>query len=209
MNKQALAFVSMVALSTIPTFAHAASFAGIVEDISGVSDSKLTPSSEIKSGSQIALGTSGTLTFVHYNACTEVSVTGGTVTVTATDYNVVGGTLTENKVACPELVPVVSTTSVAGGLVMRGVGETNSLGVSPKVMLSGKSATLVNHVAFVASDKQTVQGEVVNGRVALGAGVSLKPGKYDMQLTGAEKSLTIPVEVGADAYSPLLIIAVN
>ncbi len=209
MNKQALAFVSMVALSAIPTVSMAAGTAAIVEDISGVPDTKLAAASEITSGAQIALGTTGSLTFVHYLSCNEVSITGGTATITATDYSVVGGKLTENKVACPERVPVMSTTSVAGGLVMRGVGETNSLGVLPKVMLSGKSATAVNHVAFVAADKQTVQGDVTNGRVALASGVALKPGKYNMVLTGADKSLTIPVEVGADAYSPLLIIAVN
>jgi len=210
MNKQALAFVSMVALSALPTLANAASVVGIVEDISGVSGTKLAAASEITSGTQIALGTSGSLTFVHYLSCNEVSVTGGTATITATDYNVVGGTLTETKLACPERVPVQSSTSVAGGLVMRGP-VTNPVGTSPKVMLSGSGANLLSQAVFISTDDNTkFQGEVLNGRVTVAKGVVLKPGTYNILLTGPDnKKLTIPVEVGADAFSPLLVISVN
>lgn len=204
MNKASLALLSVLALSAAPIAAHAEAGAGMITNVTGAS---VAPYSEIASGSTIALGQTGSVTFVHYQTCREVTVTGGNVTVNANDYQSTGK-VTEVQQPCPERVRIASKTAVSGGLVMRGVSKVTELGATPSLAVAGKGAASVSTIQFVADDKSIVTGTVANGKVSLPT--ELKVGsRYEMQLIGAGKTqLAMPVQIVAN-NSPLVVLTVD
>lgn len=212
MNKTSFAFLSALALSAAPFAAHAAGplDAGMVTSIAGAS-TNVAPYSEIAPGTQIALGETGSVTFIHYQTCREVTVTGGSVTVNGNDYQVAGGKVSEAQQACPERVHIASATAVTGGLVIRGTSKVTEIGSHPSVAVAGKRAGAVSSINFVGEDKSVVTGSVSHGRVTLPAGTELKAGgRYDMVLVGQGKTqLEMPVQVVASNVSPLVVLTVE
>lgn len=209
MNKHVVALASLVALSIAPAIAHAESKAAMLEDVSGVSDASISPYSEVSAGTTITLGTAGKVTFVHYALCREVTVTGGTAVISQADYKVTGGTATETKQACPERVQVASTTSVAGGLVLRGTVKATKISSTPKIVFNGVGAGSVTKVVFTADDDSTVEGKVQDHHLILAPGALKSGSTYEMQAFSAdnEAKLKVPVEVVDKA--PLKVFAVN
>jgi hypothetical protein len=205
MNKASLAILSVLALSAAPFAAYAESGAGMVTKASGAN---VAPYSEIVSGSTIALGQTGSVTFVHYDTCREVTVTGGNVTVNETDYQATGS-VSETQQACPERVRIASKTASSGGLVIRGMSKVTELGSYPSLALTGKRASAVSGIRFVAEDKSVVAGAVSKGKVTIPAELKVG-GHYDMQLIGQGKTqLEMPVQIVAGAASPLVVLTVD
>lgn len=209
MNKASLTILSVLALSVAPLAAHADAGAGMVTNVTGAAANNVAAYSEIPSGTSIALGT-GSVTFMHYSSCKEVTVTGGSVTVNSADYQATGGKVEESQQACPERVRIASTTAITGGLVMRGMTKVTEIGATPSVAVTGKRAASVSTIQFIAADKSVVSGTVSNGRVTLASGSSLKAGdRYDMVLVGQGKTqLEMPVQVVASS-SPLVVLTVD
>jgi hypothetical protein len=204
MNKASLTILSVLALSAAPFAAHAEAGAGMITNVTGAN---VAPYSEIASGSTIALGSTGSVTFVHYETCREVTVTGGDVTVNANDYKA-SGKVSEVQQPCPERVRIASKTAVSGGLVMRGVSKVTELGSSPALAVAGKGAASITTIQFVAEDKSIVTGTVSKGKVTLPTQLTVGS-RYNMQLIGAGKTqLEMPVQIVASA-SPLVVLTVD
>jgi hypothetical protein len=196
MNKHIVALASLVALSVAPTIALADQKAAMLEDVSGVSDASIAPYSEVNAGTTITLGSAGKVTFVHYATCKEVTVTGGTAVITQADYKVTGGKVSEVAQSCPERVQVASTTSVAGGLVLRGTFKPTKIQAS-QIVFNGANAGTLTKVVFTGEDNSTVEAKVQNRHVIVAPG-SLKSGVvYDMAAMNAaeETKLSRPVLV--------------
>lgn len=209
MNKHVVALASLVALSIAPAIAHAEQKAAMLEDVSGVSDASISPYSEVNAGTTIALGSAGKVTFVHYATCREVTVTGGTAVISQADYKVTGGTVGETKQACPERVQTASTTSVAGGLVLRGTVKATKIAAAPKIVFNGAGAGSVTKVVFTGDDNSVVEGKVSDNHLILAPG-ALKTGTvYEMRVTDASDAtkLSVPVEVVDRA--PLKVFGIN
>lgn len=210
MNKNQLALLSMVAFAAAPSLAMAEGSVGIVEDVAGASN--IAPYSEISSGTTVALGGEGSIKFVHYSTCREVSVKGGSVTINAQDYKVTGGTATETPQACPQQVHIASNTAVSGGLVMRGKVTVTEVGAHPSIVVSGKRSNVVSSVLFVDDANQAIEVPVKDNRAVFPAGSqALKQDtNYKLQLKGSGKTqLEMPVHVVADASAALLVLHVD
>lgn len=203
-----------IALAFVPALAHASTGVALIEDIGGTTEPALSGYSEVLKGSSVTLAADATVKFMHYGSCTEVTVQGGKITFNRNDYAVDGGQiLAKDKQACPERVAVASTTSVAGGLVMRGVLELTSVGAHPSLVMVGQKAANISDVAFV-SDKgeASFQLPVFDRRFTWSAGMpELTPGaNYKMILSAdGKKQLEMPIRVVADRSASVVVVHVD
>jgi hypothetical protein len=98
--------------------------AGVVMGLSGSASPPLAAMSEIPAGAPIKLAPDAELTLLHYQRCKLVTVVGGTLTVTRSEYNTDGKILAEKDGPCPRVHQLAGgAPATAGGLVMRGVGS--------------------------------------------------------------------------------------
>jgi hypothetical protein len=203
-----------LAIASIPAIAHAGPAVALIEDIGGTSEPALSGYSEVTKGSSVNLAAGTTVKFMHYGSCTEVTVTGGKITFNRNDYAIDGGKIiAEDKQACPELVKVESTTSVAGGLVMRGVLDLTNVSAQPSLVMVGKNAAKISSVAFV-DDKGEFAFElpVSDRRFSWSAGVpELSPGgNYKMILSAdGKKQLEMPIRVVAASNASVVVVHVD
>jgi hypothetical protein len=213
MNRNHLAFLSMVVLAGAPSFALAESTVAMMEDVVGASQAGVAPYTEVAAGTSIALGSEGSIKFVHYQTCREVAVKGGNVTINAADYKVTGGTATETTQPCPQQVRIASNTAVSGGLVMRGGNPiVTPIASHPSLIVAGKNASLVTSVLFVDDAGQATEVPVKDNRAALPADkLALKQdGNYKLLLKGNGKTqLELPIRVVADQAAALTVLHVD
>jgi hypothetical protein len=203
-----------VALAFLPALAYASPGVALIEDIGGTTEPALSGYTEVFKGSSVTLAADATVKFMHYGSCTEVTVKGGKVTFNRNDYAVEGGQiLAKDKQACPERVATASTTSVAGGLVMRGVLELTNVGAHPSLVMVGQKAANISDVAFL-NDKgeASFQLPVFDRRFAWTAGMpELTPGaNYKMILSSdGKKQLEMPIRVVADSSASVVVVHVD
>src|SRR5215212_10308790 len=114
----------LLGMSTALAFANEPP-AGLVMAVSGSTTPPLSAMSEIPSGAPVRLSPDAELTILDYARCKMVTVSGGTVTVTRFDFVADGKIVAEVDAPCPRIhqLSAGAAGSVAGGLVMRGVGS--------------------------------------------------------------------------------------
>jgi len=104
---------AMLAVLVLRTAAAADSTAALVLDIQGHSVPHLEPYHEIVNLPTIQLAKKTRLTFLHYDTCRMVTVTGGTVTFGLNTYAVATGQIAqESQVDCPQRIRVVGVNDV-------------------------------------------------------------------------------------------------
>ena len=121
----------LVGLVAAPAFADEVP-AGMVMTLSGSTSPPLAAMSEIPSASPLQLAAGTELTFLHYAKCKLITVTGGTLTLTRTDFAADGKIVAEKDGPCPRVHQLGANTpgTTSGGLVMRGsmpIGDVEKL----------------------------------------------------------------------------------
>src|SRR5438067_802982 len=91
-----------VGLVLAPAFADEVP-AGLVMSLSGSTSPPLAAMSEIPSASPLQLAAGTELTFLHYAKCKLITVAGGTLTVTRTEFVADGKILAERDGPCPRV----------------------------------------------------------------------------------------------------------
>jgi hypothetical protein len=140
----------------------------------------LKPYSEIAADSTINLGAEGTLKFIHYQSCREVTAIGGQVSITSLDYEG-PGIVSEVSQVCPHRVGNPSNTAVSAGIVMRGTSSIPKVGPQSTIVIIGSSAASFSDARFVAEDKSTFDSVIKKQIVALPSGLRSEM-KYKIQL---------------------------
>jgi hypothetical protein len=102
-----IGIIALAAAATAPALADEA--AALVLAVSGFTEPELSPYAEINDGQMLMLRAGARLTFLHYRTCTRVTVSGGTVTVSAESYELGGGAYqSRERVPCPVKMAVVA-----------------------------------------------------------------------------------------------------
>lgn len=191
--------------------AHAKTQAALLLDSANVTPAP-TPYSEVAPGTSFNLGKTGTLSFVHYGLCKEISVTGGKVTFDAKNYKLDGGKVTkESAQPCPQQLSLAASTAVAGGVVMRGAGQTPEVAPNASLLLVGQSASQVTSAKLVDANKATTNLTYNASNRTINAGSSLKEGAYTLMLQDANGKAVAEwnFKVAANAQSGTVIVQVQ
>lgn len=157
------------ALTASPALASGPSAVGMVMKTAGPVEPAVEPFTEVQDTFTVMLGDSGRLTFVHYGTCNLVVVGGGTVTIGAAAYQVVGGKVEkETRKPCPQRVQAASAgPREAGGLVMRALDAdlASWLPARPSFVLAGDQAAGIERLEVFEGKRRIAEFKVVNRRV--------------------------------------------
>ena len=173
--------------------------AGVVMALSGNASPLIAAMSEIPSGAPIKLDAGSELTFLHYQRCKLVTVAGGTLTVTRSEYNSDGRIVAEKDGPCPRVHQLASgAPATAGGLVMRGVGGEPRWPLDREILFAGPGSGELRAAAIYAegrTDAPLLRLDVSGHQARLPANAPPLPGnqRYVMRLTMAGRAQ--PVEI--------------
>ncbi len=129
--------------------------AALVTALSGSTTPAIAAMSEIASGAPLRLAPGAELSFLHYAKCKMVTVTGGTVTVTRTDFTTDGTIVAEIDAPCPRIhrLSANAAGTVSGGLVMRGLSSAPRWPVNREIVLTGEGTDKLKTVAIHAEGR--------------------------------------------------------
>lgn len=119
------AAAALAALLLLSTAALAAD-ARIIK-ISGKVEPDIGTSKEMAAGERVKLGPKAVVVVIHYKACEEIEVRGGTVSILPSKVQVRGGEiLSREKGDCPGEVKLTDTDAQGAVVLMRGEGDAQS-----------------------------------------------------------------------------------
>jgi len=187
------ALVACCAVSVAPPCSAAETAAGIVMAVTGTTDPPMSLMSEIPADTPIRLGSSGTLTFLDYARCKLVTVAGGTLTLSRSDYRTDGHIESEADGPCPHVYSVNEPGGTTGGLVMRGGLGPPRWAVNSEFVLTGERAGKLRGAAVYAEERPDTPAmtfEVRGGRLVTPAGLPpLMPNtRYILRLITSDQS---------------------
>ena len=188
--------------------------AGVVMTLSGNASPPIAAMSEIPSGVPLKLDSAAELTFLHYQRCKLVTVAGGTLTVTRSEYNTDGKILAEKDGPCPRVHQLAGgAPATAGGLVMRGVGGEPRWPLDRQILFAGPGSGELRAAAIYAegrTDAPLLRLDVSGHQARLPANAPPLPAnqRYLMRLTLADRAqpLDIPFIGTAPDGSSLLVV---
>ncbi|HWB52146.1 MAG TPA: hypothetical protein VG651_23765 [Stellaceae bacterium] len=170
---------------------------GIVMAVDGATDPPLSPMAEITPGAPIKLGADSKLTFVEYAHCKLVTVAGGTLVLTPSDYKTDGHVESVADGPCPRTYAVTSPGTAGapttGALIMRGEAGPPRWPVNAQLVLTGPHADAF-HTATVSAedrpDKPAASFVIAGGKVVAAPGtLPLLPNRrYILRLIPANGS---------------------
>jgi len=115
---------------------------GIIMKVVGDTDPGLPPREEVPANTVIKLGPGAELTFLHYSpTCELVTVAGGTLKLTKTDFTTDGEVKSRQNRPCPR---VYELSGIGGGWVAR---DLLRLPVLPEIIFAGSRASEVTEAA--------------------------------------------------------------
>lgn len=163
--------------------------AALILELSGNTIPALTPYTEIKSGTTVALAPQTRLRFVHYRSCRNVRVYGGRLTLNPEGYVLHGGeTEFDRAHSCPKRLSAGANSGTAGGLVLRsGLASVLALSSKPSVVFAGTRAADVARVQLTASDGRAAS-LMREGNEPVWHG-SAPPGNYSLIAVAADGRL--------------------
>ena len=128
--------------------------AGVVMSLSGTTTPPIAAMSEIPAGTPLQLAPGAELTFLHYAHCKLVTVNGGTLSLTRSDYATDGRIVAEKDGPCPRVHQLSGGSSAtAGGLVMRGAGSAPRWPLDREIVLTGFETDRLTAAAIYAEDR--------------------------------------------------------
>ena len=189
---------TVAAMTLISTQAMAATSAALITSINGAAGAPAA-FTEIQPGTTIKLGSTGQMKFVHYQNCREVAVAGGNLTVFTGNYKLNGGkVLSESSQPCPQQVRMSSSTTNAGGLLMRGVSKSVEISDRPSLVIVGSKAAEISKVGVYDKDNLVAELPVTNNQVVWSSTTDgLTPGaNYRLSMKDQTKEvMEMPVRV--------------
>jgi hypothetical protein len=136
-------------LTITPTLAAEPEAAGIVMKVTGQIIPDLPVRTEILADTAIKLGPAAELTFLHYRQCKLVTVTGGTLELSARDFTTDGKVESEKPGPCPRVYQLAGS---AGGWVARDLPP--RLPVNPEIIFAGRRADRIEEAAVYAQNQR-------------------------------------------------------
>lgn len=134
------------ALSPVPDAVAAGEPAALVLELTGDTEPALAPFTEIAEGTRLTLGEDAHISFVHYETCKLVTMTGGEVRVDRRRYVISRGRVeAERSQDCPRRVELSGDASGAGLLLRGGDGDAE-IPLRPSFVLVGADAGRVNRI---------------------------------------------------------------
>lgn len=129
--------------------------AALVMAVTGKISPPVAAMSEIASGAPVRLEPGAELTLLDYARCKMVTVSGGTVTVTRFDFITDGRLVSEQVAPCPRIhqLSAASGGTVAGGLVMRGMGAVQRWPLNREFVIAGAGTDALKAAAIYAEGK--------------------------------------------------------
>lgn len=179
----------------------------LVMAISGKTTPAITAMSEIRSGVPVRLAPDAELTLLDYTRCKMVTVSGGTMTVTRTNFETDGKIVAETDAPCPRIHRLSASAGgrVFGGLVMRGRGNAPRWPLNREIVLAGDSSDRLAAAAIYAEgrlDAPLVQLDLSGHRAqfpAVSAPVAVDE-RYVLRLTVRDRAT--PVDISFIAAPP-------
>jgi hypothetical protein len=137
--------------------------AALVMSVSGNTTPAVSPMSEIASGAPIKLEPGAELTLLDYARCKMVTVSGGTATVTRFDFSADGKIVTQVDVPCPRIhqLSAAAGGTVAGGLVMRGLGSVPRWPLNRQIDLVGNGADKLKAASMPEADARAIGFDLI------------------------------------------------
>lgn len=186
---------------------------GLVLKVSGETDPNVPPREEITANTVIKLASGAELTFLHYPPnCELVTVVGGTLRVTKTDFTTDGEVRSQQSHPCPRVYDLAGT---GGAFVARDVLR---LPVDPEIIFAGDRADEVTGAAIYEKaepGKLVYRLDLADHRATPPAAVtaSLAPGhRYVLKLTMSDATQAVDytfTAVDAGAADSLVVFHVD
>lgn len=166
--------------------AVAAEAVALVMSVSGNVSPGVAAYSEIPADTAINLGADGRISFVHYPSCRQVTVLGGTLTFSAQDVKVSGGTIErETPQKCPKKMSVkVASGQSAAGLLRTLTIPSAFLSVRPSCVLLGSTAQDYHQA-------QVIQGAKAVATIRLSGPMFTWPAKTEPLKSGLNYKLVL------------------
>jgi hypothetical protein len=156
MRSIVLPLLVSVALLSAPATA-AETPAGIVMEISGQTTPPLSDMTEIPANIPFQLNSDTRLTFLHYASCKLVTVMGGTLALTRSDYKEDGKVENETDGPCPRVYSLPDTDGGhgAGGTIFRGAAMAPRWPANPQIVFTGARAHAIAAAEILADAAST------------------------------------------------------
>jgi hypothetical protein len=165
----------LIAATPVQLAAAVEAPAGIVMAVTGPTTPRLAVHAEIAADTGVKLGAGATLTFLHYERCKLVTVAGGTVMLTRTDFATDGRTVSETATTCPKVQSLGQTRG--GAAAPSGPAGVPRLASRPEIIFTGRRAAAVTEATIAEDGRIQPAGlrlNVSKGTATLPAGTSLQ-----------------------------------
>lgn len=183
-----------------PSAGAAEPAAGIVIAVTGPTTPRMGAHAEIPADTGVKLGPGATLTFLHYERCKTVTVAGGTVMLTRTDFATDGRTVSEDATPCPKVLELRS----GGGA---------RLPVKPDFIFTGAHAAAVKEVTIAEDGRiqpAALRLDLTRGRAMLPAGTGLRAGmRYLLRVAFADRTPLAELVFTATPEASLVVLRAN
>lgn len=142
--------------------ARAAEPVALIMELDGDTDPMVEPFGELAPNDAISLSDGATMLFLHYPSCSEVTVQGGRLVMSAERYTLQGGRIVSvDRARCPKTVVLASSGQV-GGVIIRGPASAK-LGTRPEFIIAGKDVMDIAMV-HVRRGEQMIAKVAMQGR---------------------------------------------
>jgi hypothetical protein len=199
-----------------PAFAAGEPPAALVMSLSGTTNPPVTAMAELPTGAPLQLAPGAELTFLHYAKCKLITVAGGTLNVTPTDFTTDGKVVSENSGPCPRIHQLHANAAgrVAGGLVARGVEPTPSWPLNPELILVGQGTDKIRAATITAAEQPDapLRLDVAAHRARFPANAPpLAPNKrYVLRLILSNRPDAVDIQfIGAPRNGPSLLVVLR
>jgi hypothetical protein len=187
-----LALIAM----TITSFGLAQQPVALVLDVTGDTDPPIDPYTEVASGTELVLGDTTRLEFLHYNSCEDVTVQGGRLSFSESRFQHSKGDILELKrQECPTTVAMTKDAPI-GGILLRGnnTGVMLVLGERPGFVIVGQGKNRYEAVTILREGNKVFEGKLDGARFRLPPEIDpLEAGNtYQLVLSGPK---TEPTEI--------------
>ena len=194
--------------------------AGMVLEVTGATDPSFPAMSEIPAQTPVALGPGVSVTFILYSRCKLVTVTGGTLTLTGTEFATTGQIVSQQDTECPRQVevngPAVATGTVPGVVRFRGAMTPLQMPPNAQIVFSGTRSDQVRSALLYSAgraDQPMIRYDLYFRRaIAPRAAPAVSPGiQYTLRLTlaGERDPLDIPIVGGRAGGATFVVVRIN
>lgn len=157
--------IALLAVAAAPALAGEP--AALVLDVSGPVEPEIGLYEEVGDGTVLKLGTNSRLTLSHYGICEEVTLSGGTLSVSTDKLGIVGGeVLGRNAVQCPDQVVMAAADLINMSVTLRSSRKSRVMPSSPDFVLAGAWGKKFDRIDVHGADGRVATIPVVGGHGA-------------------------------------------